>query len=245
MWLVVLPVLTAPCCGLVGIRLVLRLGMRELIHRIGALPVLALMVLVFSLVVIGVREGRRAARWSLTRWGARTGWSPVVGRSEWPWTPQQPTADTVTVELAVGNTVDGFAVTVGELSWDRAGLGGSVEQSQGHGVFAVVRLPRSYPYTSVQRRRNVARRRAGENEFIRRFRIIVDEPYFADQLADPALRDAHLAGRVPPWTIVGDELYAVVASRLPLRPARVVAAAEQALYLVRLLGIRPLPAVSA
>lgn len=228
-------VLCLLCCGLVGYRVVTR----ALVHRIGYLPALGLTLLVIVLLLAGLAGGRLAAHRSLERWCARNGWSPATERGGWPWTPQQTRPDAVTVRFAAVKTVQGLPITVGELSWTDDGLGGSVEKSKGDGVFTVVRLPRSYPATAVQRCRSVGRRRAGEDEFLRRFRFVVDEPYFADQLADPALRAAHLTGRVPRWAIVGDELYTVVASRLPLRPARLITATDQVRHLLRLLDIRP------
>lgn len=47
-----------------------------------------------------------------------------------------------------------------------------------------------------------------------------------------------MTGRVPPWTIVGEELYAVITTRRLLRPALVTALTEEMLLLVRLLGIQ-------
>ncbi|MGI5151505.1 hypothetical protein ACQEVC_34945 [Plantactinospora sp. CA-294935] len=231
----VLLVLCLVCCGLAGYQI----AIRSLVHRVGVASAIGLVVLVLGLVAAGLIGWRLAAGRSLYRWCARNGWSPAAERAAWPWTPQQTQPDAVTVRFAAVKTLRGLPITVGELSWTRDGLGGSVEKSKGDGVFTVVRLPRSYPATAVQRRRNIGRRRAGEDEFLRKFRFIVDEPYFAHQLADPALRAAHLTGRVPRWAIVGDELYTVVASRLPLRPTQVVTATEQALYLLRLLGIQP------
>jgi hypothetical protein len=143
----------------------------------------------------------------------------------------------VAVGSAIGNTIEGYPIVVGELNWTHDGLGGSVERSKGRGVFAVVRLPRSYPATAVQRRRVIPRRRAGEDEFARQFRVIIEDLYFADQLTAPAVQEAHVTGRVPPWTIVGDELYAVIATRRLLRPALVADLTEQMLFLVRLLEI--------
>ncbi|MFY1690751.1 hypothetical protein [Plantactinospora sp. WMMB782] len=233
LWLLL--ILCLICCGLAGYQI----AVRSLVHHVGVARGLGLAVLVLGLIVVGLFGWRLAAARLLNRWCARNGWSPAAERATWPWTAQQAQPDAVTVQFATVKTLQGLSVTVGALSWTRDGLGGSVEKSNGAGVFTVVRLPKSYPATAVQRRRIVRHRRTGEDEFLRRFRFIVDKPYFARQLADPALRVAHLTGRVPPWAIVDDELYTVVASRLPLRPTQVVTASEQALHLSRLLGVRP------
>lgn len=231
-------VLGSMCCGLAGIQLVLRLGIRELVHRIGYLPACGMIMLIFVLVVVGVRLRVLAARRALASWCRQNAWSPVVGRTIWPWTAQQVSSDAVAVQSAVGATAGGYPVVVGEVSWARDGLGGSVKRSNGRGIFAVVRLPRPYPSVSVQRRRVVPRRRAEEDEFTRQFRIVLDDLSFADQLTSRALHEAHVTERVPPWAIVGEELYAVITTRRLLRPALVAALTEEMLFLVRLLGIQ-------
>ncbi|MGC5021996.1 hypothetical protein [Micromonospora sp. DT47] len=48
---------------------------------------------------------------------------------------------------------------------------------------------------------------------------------------------AHVAGVVPPWTVIGDELYTVVTGRLPLSPERVARRVEELLRIVDLLGL--------
>jgi hypothetical protein len=121
------------------------------------------------------------------------------------------------------------------VSWEFGGPGG-VHKWEGRGVFAVVRLPRVYPPTAVWRRRVEV---ADGDRFVRKFRITLDDVDFAHQLTGPELRQAHLTGRVPPWAIVGDELYAVVASRLPLSSRRLMHLTKKMLYLVRLLDVQP------
>jgi hypothetical protein len=237
----VLIVLGGLCCGLVGIQLVVRLGIREVIQRVGWLPACGLAVVVFVLVAAGRALAEASAQRALTRWSARTGWSPVVGRTVWPWTAQQGAADAVTVGSAVGGTAGGFAIVVGQVSWTHDGLGGSVESSTGRGIFAVVRLPGPYPSTSVQRRREAGWPEPEKDAFFRRFRIILTELDLADRLRAPALREAHLAGRVPPWTIAGDELYSVITTRRLLRPGPVAALTGQMLLLLRLLEIEGSP----
>lgn len=225
------------CCVPSGIALTVRLGIRVLIHNVGYLPACGLTVLVFLLLGVGALLRVHTARRALALWSARTGWSPVVGRTVWPWTAQQTSSDAVTVHCAVGTITEGYPLIVGEVSWARNGLDGSVERSDGRGIFAIVRLPRPYPYVAVQRRRLVRRGRAGEDEFNVQFRILLEDLSLADRLAAPALREAHVTGRVPPWTIVGDELYAVIPTRRLLRPALAVDLSNRMLFLVRLIGI--------
>lgn len=83
-----------------------------------------------------------------------------------------------------------------------------------------------------------ARRRGGEDEFVRRFRIILDDLSLADQLRNPELHEAHVTGRVLPWSITGDELYSVVVTGRPLRPATATELIQKTLFLLRLLEMR-------
>jgi hypothetical protein len=89
----------------------------------------------------------------------------------------------------------------------------------------------------VQRRRTIAEARAGEDEFVRRYRILLRDTDLADRLVAPALHAAHVAGLVPPWTVVGDELYTVVTDRRPLTPRRVADRVDELRRIADLLGL--------
>ena len=226
------------CGALAAFRMVLGLGERELIRDIGLLPAIGLGVAVAAGALAVIRFRVLAARRALDRWDAQAGWSPVTGRTEWPW----PDPGAVTVRTALGSVAQGHPVVVGELSWTSDGLRGSTDRSAGTGQFAIVRLPREYPSASVHRRRQAPRERAGEDEFIRQFRVVLDDMSLGGRLTDPALHEAHVAGRIPPWTLEGDEIYTVVATGRPLRPAAVADLTARMVLLVELLDLGGTPA---
>ena len=230
------------CAGLfavsAGYRLAIEVGAGWLSGEIGYLP--AAVLTVGALFGYASLKGRRvrAAERSLREWGSLGGWSPVSGRAVWPWRAQQISSSAVDVTCAFGQTIDGLPVVTGAVSWTRDGLGHSVDEGQGRGYFAVVRLPRAYPYSSVQRRRSVGVDRDGENEFLRQYRVVLAEPELVDRLTDPDLQAAHVDRRVPPWTIVDDELYAVVQTRRVPRPAELETLVEQLLDVVKRLRLQ-------
>lgn len=47
---------------------------------------------------------------------------------------------------------------------------------------------------------------------------------------------AHVANRIPPWTIAGDELFVVIATWRPISPGAVTAVAEQMICILNHLG---------
>ncbi|BCY09546.1 hypothetical protein L3i22_046340 [Actinoplanes sp. L3-i22] len=216
------------CCGLTVIKTSAHFAARW----IGLLPTLGLVVLGVVVAMVRadlLRRRDQRIRRELDSYLEREDWSPVTGPTSWPWTAPE---GTVTVDRAYGGR---FSMVFGEISWSRDALGGSTDNSTGRGVFWVVTLPRPVPDAAVQRRRGVPRRRAGEDEFRRRFRCIIDEPWIADRLAGPAVREAYVSGRIPPWTVRGDQLYVVIRTKRQLDPALVATLVDQAQTLSRLL----------
>jgi hypothetical protein len=140
-------------------------------------------------------------------------------------------ADTVTVLRAYRKRVGGFAVVTGELAFTENGLGATVDRRDGHAAFAVVALPQPAPSMAVRLRRQPPRPRHGEDEFRRRFVLL------GTGSPGPALRDAHVHGDVPPWTLVDDELFAFVPLDGPLRPIDLEETARRAVRVVSLLGL--------
>lgn len=226
-------------CGICAIPGAWPVGMIVLARVLGGWTFLALLVLVVVLVPTLQRMRVVTARRELAHWSAEADWLPATGRTEWPWSAEWPwNPDHVTVRSALGGVAEGLPVVIGELSWIHGALGGAVDSASGRGVFIVVRLPQPYASVSVQRRRQVPRRRGGEDEFVRRFRIILDDLSLADQLRNPELHEAHVTGRVLPWSITGDELYSVVVTGRPLRPATATELIQKTLFLLRLLEMR-------
>ena len=207
-------------------------------YRVGEIPTFGFI----SLLIIGVFAGRHqlrlARRRAVIRWGEQNGWSVVGNQRAWPWV-RQPyhVPGNVAVDFALTGEAGGHPVTVGEVRWKSDGFDGVVEQSQGHVVFAVMKLQQAYSAASIRRRR-ATRYQGFEEKFDQEYRILLADERMIDRLASVELKAAHVAGRVPPWMIVEDEIYAVVDQRT-LRPDAVIDFIARMLLLVELLEIPP------
>ena len=179
-------------------------------------------------------QGRRRQRATdeLRHWERTAGWEPAAWR--WPWQSLVRWPDTVTVLRAYAKRVDGFPVRTGLLEFDDNGLGTTVDRRSGRAAFAIVALPRPVPSMGVRVYRLPGRLRDGEDEFLHRFQPIGPD---TERLGDPQLRAAHLRGDIPPWTVIGDELFAFVPLDAPLRPDDLEETVRKAIRVVRLLGL--------
>jgi hypothetical protein len=200
-----------------------------------AAPVVLLAVLVTVLVR---RHRRHPDRAELDRWARDTGRQSVATDRRWPWASLVLAPDMVTVWSAYAGECDGLPVVVGEISWVGNGLGDAVDRGTGRGVFTVVSLPAVRARGAVREWRNVYARGDGLDEFPRRFRTVAGDPELTARLADPALRDAHVRGDVPPWTLQDGELFSLVAVDDTVTPAAVEDAARRTVRVVDLLRLR-------
>jgi hypothetical protein len=239
-------VLLVAVIGFAVIAAVAQVGIRDLLTTRTGLPygwlVPPVIVGVF-LATVAVRGHLRRRRLSqvrqeLARWAETSGWSPVSTDRAWPWATLVRAPGMVTVGSAYTRQVDGLTVTGGEISWIDNGLGEAVDRWSGTGVFTIVTLPRARPRSAVREWRNVYRRRDGEDEFRRRFRVIVNDDESARLLADPALQEAHVRGDVPPWTLIDRELFTVVPDDAPITSPAIESATRRTLRVVDLLGLR-------
>jgi hypothetical protein len=188
--------------------------------------------------IAGLVVRRATARRRLTAWAERTGWSLSPGGSDLARSLRSRLPGEVDndIRLTVSGTVRGVPVTVAQVAWTDSLDGGPDGSSTGGAaLFVVARLPHAYPQVAVEHRDR--RRRRGKDAFDRRFRVVSSDPGAAERLIGPALRRAHLAGKVPPWSIAGDELLARVNGSYLPRPAKVVKAADSALRIIDLFGI--------
>lgn len=222
--------------GLVLVWFVVRIGLGT-VHRLPYwLGVLLMLATLFAeIAALGAwwsHRERRAAR-EVARWVATDGWEPVPPRP-WPWRELVWSADTVTVLRAYTKRVDGFPVVTGELSFVDSALGAAVDRLAGYAAFAVVTLPQPAPSMAVRVHRNPRGRRAGDDEFRRRFRPVGAESH---RLDNPELRAAHVRGDVPPWTLIEDELFVFVPLDRPLRPGDLEETVRRAIRVVRLLDV--------
>lgn len=210
-------------------------------ERLGWPVTAAICVLLpIPLLIQNYLQKRRLARIreDFARWQAASGWTPGRVDRVWPWTFRLQAPDMVTVTSAFDRELTGLPVTVGELSWIDNGLGDATDRWSGQGVFTVVRVPGSPPDFAVRRYRDKYRQRVGEDEFEQRFRTIFDDTVDAKRLDHEELRRAHVNSEIPPWTLLGGELFTIVSLDGPATPAAMESAAAGALRVVKLLDLR-------
>jgi hypothetical protein len=185
-----------------------------------------------AVIMGGLMIARLRVRINLRAW-AESGWT-VVTRSTWPWEEGRYAAPAnVVIKLGYERTVRGFPVTVLHLTWKADELGTIAPSSNGEGTLIMVRLPDDYGQVGIQRRRNAA---AGADKFDRKFRVIALDLSRLPGFPSDELRSAHRDGRVPPWRINGDTLYAFVSSGMaPLHPKTTLTQIDRVLNVLDLL----------
>jgi hypothetical protein len=187
------------------------------------------------LVVLAARRGMRLERerqQRLAAWAQHHEWTYAQRpRGEWPWMRRLPGSTGRRVSLVLSGTFEGYPVTVAEYSYTTSSSGtdasgNSTSSSTTHRLtVAVVRLPEAYPPVEVASRSAASRLArslfgegqvsTGDREFDRRLRIKSPDPATARALVGPALISAHLAERVPAWSLDGDELVTYRQGLLP------------------------------
>ncbi|WP_144122254.1 hypothetical protein [Catellatospora sichuanensis] len=223
------------CCGCGA----LFYGAEAAPSHIAGVSVIGSLLALTGVASVGYGWWQWLSRRATVRWAERAGGAEVANRTAWPWAAQDGTTDPVTVVFAVDTHAAGLPVTVGEIRWDDevTGLGGVVDGSASAGAFAVLRLPRAMPYLAVQRRPQRARGGRDEDAFWDEYRVVTEDLELAGRLTTPQARRAHMTGRIPPWAVVGDEVYTVRATRRPVGPATVEALAAQLVQVAALLGV--------
>jgi hypothetical protein len=180
-----------------------------------------LLLLIVVLIVHAVRkENARVA--DIRRWAAAAGWS-FTKRQRPSWEARMPGTYRRGVSLSVSGQLNGRPVSVAEYWYmtesTSAGSSGGVNQTSTTThllVVTAVRLPVRYPPIAVQPRGSLSRMgravfgdnaaATGHAEFDRRFRVRTKDPAAARALVGPALIADHLAGRVPAWSLGGQDL---------------------------------------
>jgi hypothetical protein len=170
-------------------------------------PVLGVLGVAAFLVWVTVAGGR-AERWRLERirlWAASNGWT-VTERPAVDWAARLGTGD---VDVLVSGTASGRPVGVAEFTWK----GG--EDSTTY-LVVTVRLDVAYPPLGVVSRGALSRlgrkvfgddaTATGHGAFDRQFRVQTGNPALARTLLGPALIAEHLAGRIPTWSLAGQDL---------------------------------------
>jgi hypothetical protein len=187
--------------------------------------VAALLVLLFTVAVISWRRDRRGAV-ALERWAAGNGWSfsPDVADGPpwagWSLAMISETASTLQpydqlplkdVGPVLAGVVDGTEVSLAAARWMQG-----VDESGGSTVpytsslFVAVRRADSLPPMTV-RKQPAAREGAAGEAFTDRFSVTPDE---ALNEIPEALRQAHLAREVSPWTVRDGRLVTICRHQL-------------------------------
>lgn len=182
-------------------------------------------LLVF-LIVQAVRRAIRRERerqQRLAAWAQHHGWTFARRPPpDWGWTARLPGRNRGGVSLAMRGTFEGYPVTVAEYSYttsststDSSGRSTQSETTWWLTV-AVVRLRHAYPAVEVAPRGALSRLvrplfgerqiSTGNSEFDDQFKVKSKDPDAARGILGPALIAAHLSGRVPAWTLDGNEL---------------------------------------
>ncbi|KUL40445.1 hypothetical protein [Actinoplanes awajinensis] len=161
---------------------------------------------------------RRHRRRRMTRAVEGAGWSPIDPRTRaWPWQGLQ--QGRAVVETAWTRKVDGLPIAAGRVRFSGAAFAGAVRDREGWAIFVVLKLPRPAP--------SMAWRLP--------FQYVGDSP----RLHRPELRWATLHGEIPPWTVLGDELFIVEPSHRWITPADLAAVLHHTLHVLALLNLDP------
>lgn len=188
--------------------------------------------LVFTLLIVAAvitRRRERERRELLHAWAVRNRWQYVPQPST-QWWPRLPGRNRRGVSLALNGTVGGRPVSVGEYSYTTTstttGADGttSTTSQTHHFLIWVVRLRAAWPAVSVHRRGAMSRfgrtlfgdraTALGYEPFDSAYRISAERPEMVRGLFGRELVAEQLAGRLPEWSLAGDELMAVENGRL-------------------------------
>lgn len=220
-------------------------GLRTAPGAGGAPPVrsdphpVAVAVVAFSLIVLGRTAWRLAACQALLRWADRSGWTREH-REQWPWRPQQPSAEAVGVGIAFAGSCGGFPVP----------RGGCVDQRRlgrrGRPLDGARDLRHPVPALRVPRGLGpVAPHGLPSPPWRGRVPPAVPNPDHGHGDGRPNDRRTRQKQNTQRHHSTmddhRDELFAVVTTRRRLRPKRATALTSQLQRISRLLGIEPEP----
>ncbi|MEC3952642.1 hypothetical protein VMT65_06335 [Nocardia sp. CDC153] len=139
-------------------------------------------------------------------------------------------------------------VTVTEYSYvTRSGSGDSETTTRYHYIVVVVQMDRAHPWLAVHQRGLMSQfgralfgdapTATGNVLFDSRFRIDAFDAGHAKVMVSPGLVQAHIAGAVPQWSLVGNELLTYVRTYDKIRdPNQVPLYAAQLLRVADLMG---------
>ncbi|GAB0107193.1 hypothetical protein JMUB6875_61860 [Nocardia sp. JMUB6875] len=206
------------------------------------IPVLVLIVVLP--ITLRVERDRKEL---IRGWAGLHGWM-FQERSVAPWTARLPGRNRRGLGVTVTGQLGGRWVTVAEYSYETSSGSGESSSTTTHRyIVAVVLLDRPHPPLAVRQRGLVSQfgralfgdkpTATGNVLFDARFRIDAADPSHAKAMVGPNLVAAHIAGAVPQWSLVGNELltYTPVSGKLR-DPRQIPWYAGQLLHVADLLG---------
>ncbi|MTE12477.1 hypothetical protein [Nocardia aurantiaca] len=181
---------------------------------LGVLIGIPLMLLAVLLPIAVLAERDRKRR--LHEWAKANGWT-FQERSSAPWTTRLPGRNRRGLGVTLTGIVNGRWVTVAEYRYETTSSTGESTTAKTHRYIAVlVLLDRAHPSLAVRERGMMSQfgralfgdkpTATGNVMFDARFRIDAADAGYAKAMVGPHLVAAHIAGAVPQWSLVGNEL---------------------------------------
>ncbi|MGB6205668.1 hypothetical protein [Mycobacterium sp.] len=211
------------------------------------LLLVAIFVVAFVvLIVLMARQRERARQAQIAQWAASRGWTVTLRPGPIEWCSRLPGRNRRGVSQILSGTVDRWPVSVAEYSYTTTtstGDGGTTTTTH-HFIVTVVRLASSYAPVAVQPRGGISRMgralvgdnaaSTGDEDFDRQFRVKTQDPA-SRALVGPTLIAEHLAGRIPAWSLAGQDLLAWQQGRLT-DPTRIEALTAGLVRVASLIG---------
>jgi hypothetical protein len=206
---------------------------------------LGFLAVAIVLAVYGARK-ERERKDTLVQWALANEWAHMV-RPATDWPTRLPGHNGRGVTMAMTGLVNGWTVTVGEYHYTTSSTdaNGHSSSTTHHYVVVALRLPRAYPSIAVSPRGGMSKlwrsvfgdsgATTGIPQFDETFKINTKDPAAVRYAVGPALVEAHLAGRVPAWSIVGDELLTAFQGRIT-DPTKVPGWAASLVLVAQLMG---------
>ncbi|WP_433679275.1 hypothetical protein [Nocardia sp. CA-119907] len=205
-------------------------------------------VLVVTLLAVAIpllMRAERARRAGLWQWATQHGWT-FAESSRAPWMSRLPGHRRQRLGVTLTGQFGGRWVTVADYSYETTSTNADSTTTHTHRFIAVVvLLDRPMPSALVHRRGAMSKlsrslfgdrpTATGNDWFDSRFRIAAADPDYARWLVGKPLRDAHLAGAVPDWSLAGRELLTYTPGQLR-DPNAIPALAAPLAHVADLLG---------
>jgi hypothetical protein len=173
-------------------------------------------LVVIAMVVATRRERHRQE--ALQLWATQYGWH-MARRPAVDWGRRMPGRSRRGVTLALSGVIRGRSVTIAEYHYtSSSNSDGSSSTTTHHYVLMVVRLSRPGPTVAVFRRGAMSRfgrslfgdraTAVGYEPFDRAYRVAANDARFVRSVLGQSLVAEHVAGRLPDWSLEGNELLA-------------------------------------